>query len=189
MALGAARKIVRKDGIQALSGRKVTGRIGYTIGTLYHLFDGMDDLVERMNAETLAALYAHCSADVATSDVADRLKSLAFRFIEFVTKHPNEWDAVMSYRYKEGHETSDFYAIEIQRLFGLMAEATAQFYPDDATEEQAADMALLWSSLTGIWGVASSERRVGGTLEQMVERLVEMYLSARARAEGVTSAP
>lgn len=180
MALDAARQIVRKDGIQALSGRKVTGRIGYTIGTLYQLFDDMDHLVERMNAETLAALYDHCRVETEAATVATQLKTLAFRFIDFVKAHPNEWDAIMSYRYKDGHVSSDFYIYEIQRLFGLMATATAQFYTDETQEEQAADMALLWSSLTGIWGIASSERTVGGTMEQMIDRLVEMYISARS---------
>lgn len=180
MALEAARQIVRKDGIQALSGRKVTARIGYTIGTLYQLFDDMDHLVERMNAETLAHLFEHCRAEIDADTVSGQLKTLAFRFIEFVKTHPNEWDAVMSYRYKDGHVSSDFYVDEIQRLFGLMANATAQFYPEGAAEDQAADMALLWSSLTGIWGIAASERTVGGSMEQMIDRLVEMYVSARS---------
>lgn len=179
MALSAARDIVVKDGLSALSGRKVTGRIGYTIGTLYQLFNDMDDLVERVNAGTLAALYTHCSQELDTLDVAHQLKTLALRFIEFVQTHQNEWDAVMSYRYKDDHVMSDFYALEIQRLFGLMEQATSQFYPDGAHEEQAADMALLWSSLTGIWGIASSERELGGPLEHMIERLVNMYISAR----------
>lgn len=181
MALDAAREIVVQDGIQALSGRKVTGRIGYTIGTLYQLFEDMDELVERLNAGTLAALHAFCSENLETRNVADQLKTLGLRFTQFVQAHPNEWDAVMTYRYKEDHVTSDFYAFEIQRLFGLMEQTTDHFYPDQQSkDEQAADMALLWSSLTGIWGVASSERQVGGTLEQMIERLVKLYIDARS---------
>ena len=60
MALESARAIVVEEGISALSGRKVTARMGYSIGTLYQIFDGMDDLVERMNARTLEALYNQC---------------------------------------------------------------------------------------------------------------------------------
>jgi hypothetical protein len=86
----------------------------------------------------------------------------------------------MSYRYREDHTTSEEYHREILLLFGLMESATEQFYGADDQEQQAADMALLWASLTGIWGVASSERNVGGTLEQMIERLIELYLAARS---------
>ena len=180
LALESARAIVIEDGILALSGRKITARIGYTVGTLYQLFDGMDDLVERMNAQTLAALYVHCSKGVEHDEVAAQLKALGILFIEFAKARPNEWDAIMSYRFKENHTTSEEYHREILRLFGLMESATQQFYGKDDQEEHSADMALLWASLTGIWGVANSERQVGGSIEQMIERLIRMYLDARS---------
>lgn len=181
LALDSARSIVKADGITAVSARKVTKRMGYTIGTLYQHFDDMDDLVERMNAETLAALYEHCHEGAALGDTAAQLKAFGILFIEFVKAHPNEWDAIMSYRFKDDHTTSDEYSYEIQRLFGLMETATQQFYDKDEHEAHSADMALLWASLTGIWSVANSERQVGGSLEQMIERLIGMYLDARSK--------
>lgn len=180
LALDAARAIVIEDGIAALSGRKVTKRMGYTIGTLYQLFDGMDDLVERMNAGTLALLYEHCRPGAEHADVARKLRAFGMLFTEFVKDHPNEWDAVMSYRYGEDHSRSDEYNREILRLFGLMETATAQFYDDGDQEEHSADMAILWASLTGVLGVANSERRLGDmSLEQMLDRLIRMYLKSR----------
>ena len=180
LALESARTIVKADGIAGLSARKVTHRMGYTIGTLYQHFDGMDGLVERMNADTLAALYDHCSTGAVPQDVALRLRAFGLRITEFVQTHPREWDAVMSYRYKKGHTGAEFYYHETSRLFGLLQAATGQFYSDDEREDQAADLAMLWASLTGIWGVASSERELGGTLEQMIDRLIAMYLKARS---------
>ena len=180
LALKSARNIVQSEGITALSARKIASAMGYTIGTLYQHFDGMDGLVERMNAQTLAALYAHCQKGAQNGETAAQLKALGILFTEFMQAHPNEWGAIMSYRYKDDHTTSEGYHREILRLFGLMENATAQFYSADEQEQQAADMALLWASLTGIWGVASSERNVGGTLEQMIDQLIALYLSARS---------
>ena len=179
LALKSARKIVATEGIGALSGRKVTGQIGYTIGTLYQLFDDMDDLVERMNAETLAMLYDHCRTGAHRDGVAEQLKALAILFGEFVREHPNEWDAVMSYRYKDDHTTSEDYHREILKLFGLMENATRQFYAEGEEDQHAADMAMLWASMMGILGIASSERQVGGSFEQMLEQLIDMYLKSR----------
>ncbi|MDA9865258.1 WHG domain-containing protein [bacterium] len=180
LATESARAIVVKDGVSALSVRKVTARMGYTVGTLYQLFDGMDDLVEHMNAMTLAALYDHCSTGIEQGDVAAQLKALGILFIEFAKAHPHEWDAIMSYRFKDDHTMSEEYHVEILRLFGLMKSATGQFYGKGEQDEHSDDMALLWASLTGIWGVANSERQVGSSLEQMIERLIRMYLDARS---------
>lgn len=179
LALDSARKIVAKEGITALSGRKVTGQMGYTIGTLYQLFDDMDDLVEQMNAETLATLYTHCQSGADQDGVAQQLKVLGVLFGEFVRAHPNEWDAIMSYRYKDDHTTSEQYHREILKLFGLMEGATRQFYTKGEEDQHAADMAMLWASMMGILGIAFSERQVGGSFDQMLEQLIDMYLKAR----------
>ena len=90
LALDAARGIVVKDGITALSGRKIASEIGYTVGTLYQIFDDMDDLVERMNAETLAHLYDHCRQGEDRDDIGARLKAFGLLFMEFASGHPYE---------------------------------------------------------------------------------------------------
>lgn len=180
LALESARQIVAEEGIDGLSGRKVTRKIGYTIGTLYQLFEDMDDLVERMNVQTLQRLYAHCQIDQSLDEVDEQLKELGQRFIEYVTMHPNEWYAVMSYRYKDNHTVSDAYNGAIQKLFGLMERVTLPLYADDERQEQSLDMALLWTSLTGLLGIAASERKLaGGSIEEMTERLIKMYLASR----------
>ena len=53
MAIAAAAEIVEKEGFQSLTARKVAGRIGYTVGTLYHVFRNFDDLVMHLNAQTI----------------------------------------------------------------------------------------------------------------------------------------
>ncbi len=179
LALDAARKIVVDEGIAGLSARKVATKIGYTVGTLYQIFDDMDDLVERLNAATLAALHDHCAAGVKQGGVEDQLKALGVLFDGYARAHAAEWDAVMSYRFKDGHETADFYHTQILKLFSLMEAATRELYGPDEKEEHAADLAMLWASLTGILAVANSERKVGGSLDQMLGRLVSMYVKAR----------
>ena len=180
MALESARAIVVENGVSALSGRKITARMGYTVGTLYQLFDNMDELVCTMNARTLRALYKRCLENSATGSVADRLRAFGMTFVTFVENHSNEWEAVMSYRYGERHVFTEEYEAQIRELFGLMREATGQFYSETEIDEHSADMAVLWASLTGILSVAVSERQVGGlTLEQMLDRLIQMYLSGR----------
>ena len=180
MALESARAIVIEQGIAGLSGRKVTGRMGYTIGTLYQIFSGMDDLVETMNARTLEMLYEKCRPNLELEAVADQLRAFGLSFIEFVKEHPREWHAVMSYRYGEEHTFKPEYDEQVRALFGLMRKSTGHLYGEDEAKEHATDMGVLWASLTGIFSVAASERHVGGlTLEQMIDRLIGIYLQSR----------
>ena len=44
MALSAAREIAEEDGLGGLTARRIAAKIGYSAGTLYNLFDDLDDL-------------------------------------------------------------------------------------------------------------------------------------------------
>ena len=57
MALDAARELTAERGLKNLTTRKVAERVGYTVGTLYQVFQDADDMIEQMNGETLARLY------------------------------------------------------------------------------------------------------------------------------------
>ena len=61
LALDSARQITAEEGLRGLKARRVAREIGYTIGTIYNVFEDLDDLIVQMNAETLGALYAACS--------------------------------------------------------------------------------------------------------------------------------
>ena len=57
MALAAARKIAEKEGLRGLTARRIAREIGYTVGTLYNLFDNLDGLIVHLNGTTLDTLY------------------------------------------------------------------------------------------------------------------------------------
>ena len=57
MALEAARQIAEKEGLRGLKARRIARDIGYTIGTLYNLFEDLDDLIVHLNGRTLDDLY------------------------------------------------------------------------------------------------------------------------------------
>ena len=65
MALSAAEQIVVEQGYEGLSARKVASAIGYTVGTLYLVFENIDDLILNINARTLDRLHAKMTASQA----------------------------------------------------------------------------------------------------------------------------
>ena len=63
-AIRAGREIIESKGFSGLSARKVAGKIGYTVGTLYNVFDNFTDLICHINSETLDDLGNYLEASL-----------------------------------------------------------------------------------------------------------------------------
>ena len=76
-ALAAAQRIVETDGFRALTARSVADAIGYSPGTLYNLFENLDDLIIHLNGRTLDALYDRLAPDAAAPSHGARVARVA----------------------------------------------------------------------------------------------------------------
>lgn len=181
LILTNARRIVRDDGIDALTARKIASAAGYTVGTIYQHFGNMDDLVHRLNGETLGMLFDHCSALPEQASPRDRLFTLAMAFVNFAEHHPNEWESVISYRYGPKHEWAADYDQMVNRLLGLLVEATDALYDEGTRDEQLLDIRLLWASMYGIFSLHASGRLGKGvTVDDMTQRLIDTFIRANS---------
>lgn len=181
MALNAARAIIRKDGVSALSTRLLAQRIGYTSGMLYQVFRNRDDLVEQVNIQTLAMLYDHCKSEPEDLPVQTRLGRLAEDFVSFASAHANEWDAVINYPFSPDHQSSPVTQKHIDQLLDLLCDAISELYEPHQAERKRRDARLLWNSLYGIFALASAGRlNVDRSYSDAVDDLIGLYLAARA---------
>ena len=84
MALAAAEQLVVENGLEGLSARKVAKAIGYTVGTLYLVFENIDVLILQVNERTLDRLYARMDRARANARGArDYLLQLGEVYISF----------------------------------------------------------------------------------------------------------
>ena len=180
LILESARRIVQTDGIETLTARKIAAGTGYTAGTIYQHFEGMDDLVHQLNGGTLLSLYEHCAGLDLIGSPGENLTILANSFVEFAEARVNEWEAVISYRYGPDHEWSENYDITVSKLLGLMGTATTALYTKDETAKQLKYMRLLWVSLYGAFTL-NTAGRLGKeqSLQEIIASLVEMFLSSK----------
>ena len=170
LILTNARRIVREDGVDALTARKIAAAAGYTVGTIYQHFGNMDDLVHRLNGETLRMLLVDCSKVPEQRETRDRLFALAKTFVGF---------AVIFYRYGPGHEWSADYDRIVDQLLGLLLDATSALCGDRDQKEQILDVRLLWASMYGIFSLNANGRLgQGTTLDEMAHRLIDIFVRA-----------
>ena len=112
MILDAATGLIDRDGPAGLSARAVARKIGYSVGTLYNLFDDLDDLVWQVNGRTLDSLEANLAASATGSGAEQRVRRLAQTYLDFVTTYPKRWALVLENR-SSGAEPPRWYSERI----------------------------------------------------------------------------
>lgn len=177
LILATAKRIVREDGIDALTARKIASAAGYTVGTIYQYFGNMDDLVLRMNGETLGLLYEECSKVPQAGSSRDRLLGLAKAFVQFGDENKNEWEAVISYRYATEQQWSPDYDVQVNQLLDLMMDATRPLYSKRDRGRQTQDVLMLWASMYGIFSLHANDR-LGAPVDEMTRRLIDTFVGA-----------
>ena len=186
MALAAARRIVAAEGLRGLSTRKIAGEIGYAAGTLYQLFDDLDDLIMRLNGITLDALLLKCKSVDLEREPERVLQDLAECYIDFVTENPKLWTAVVEHNLPSGQDIPQWYMEKIGKLLGLAEAALAPLYSSSQSEKRFLDARVLWSGLYGIASLARAHQISPKlTPQDLVEALIRNYL-AGLRAQGQT---
>ena len=178
MALAAAREIAEGDGLQGVTARRVAARIGYSAGTLYNLFASLDDLIVRLNGETLDALYDALSGTIRESEPEAALLGLARRYLAFTREHPRLWSLLFEHRLPEGQPLPDWHAEKILRLLALLERAQAPLFGPGEEGARHHSARVLWSSLHGMVALESAGKLVATeTVEALVETLVANYVS------------
>ena len=74
MTTANGRKIVKKEGLENLSTRKVSDSIGYAVGTIYNIYNDRDDLVIHINLKTLNSLHTALKKVVKANKIFNELK-------------------------------------------------------------------------------------------------------------------
>ncbi|MCG6862018.1 MAG: TetR/AcrR family transcriptional regulator [Chromatiaceae bacterium] len=180
MALEAAERIIDEQGYAALTARKVAAGIGYTVGTLYLVFQNLDDLVLQVNGRTLDALHARLTtAAEDCGDGAACVLALGHAYLAFAHANRNRWGTLFEHNLPPGREVPDGYRAKVAANFELveaqLRQAAPHRFPDEIQEAARA----LWSGVHGVCILGLTERLGilgSGTLETLVESLVGNYL-------------
>ena len=184
MALDAARKIVEKHGLRGLSTRNVAKLIGYSPGTLYQLFDDLDELILRLNAQTLDGLIASCREVDPGIGPEPALQDLARRYIAYVNRHRGLWNAIFEHSLPPGRETPAWWSERTATLLGFAERAIGPLFGAGEEARCRHEAQVLWAGLYGIASLASSDKLPAGeSAEAMVATL------ARNAIAGITMRP
>lgn len=188
MVLSAAREIAEQEGLGGLTVRRIATQIGYSGGTLYNLFENLDDLVVHLNARTLDSLYEELAGATLEEDPEAAVRALTECYVRFTREHPRLWNLLFEHRLPNGTDPPDWYYEKIERARGLLERALAPLFGPGRETERLHSARVLWSSLHGICSLETAGKLVKTeSVEAMSESLISYYLAGLR--EGVEQSP
>ncbi len=185
MALEAAEQLVSEQGPGAFSARKVAGAIGYTVGTLYLVFDNLDDLILQMNARTLDRLHGRMlQARIQCRNSREALLRLGETYIRFADEDPHRWEMIFGHRTAEGEKTPEWFQQKVARMFALVEAVMQPLAKRRSAPEIAQAARALWGGVHGICILALTDKLgVAGvqSVQDLAQSLINNYLEGFTR--------
>lgn len=176
----AATSIVAEKGFAGLSAREIARKIKYSAGTLYNVFDNIDDLLVTIEIRLLDTLAAHLDSQPKTGDVRTDLRTLASAYLNFARENQNLWNLVTDHHLAQGTKLSNEFNGRLSRLsdFVTLAINPIAAMPDCQRTKEAAS--VLWAGIHGINALAASGKCPTVTYDNaglLVDNLIETYLA------------
>jgi len=180
MALLAAEQIVVEKGYEGLSARKVAAAIGYTVGTLYLVFENIDDLILNINARTLDRLHAQMIKSPAKpGEARDHLLHLGHVYIRYANEDPHRWAMVFEHRFSEDRAVPVWYQEKITRMFAVVEEGLEPLAGNRPRQEITQAARAIWGGVHGICILALTDTLgVAGvaSVQELTRSLISNYL-------------
>jgi AcrR family transcriptional regulator len=180
MTVAAARGIVEDHGFRALTVRKIADAIGYSPGTIYNLFDNLDDLIIRLNGGTLDELFDRLSAIEGSGDPTLDLDRLLGAYLAYLDAHPSLWNLLFEHTRPEGQVLPKWYVDKVADILGLLEQALSPHFPEDRANEKRHAARVLWASLHGICSLSQAGKLEVVTTQaprEMARLLVSIFLA------------
>lgn len=132
-------------GFGRFSSREVAKRIGYAVGTIYHVYGTLDHLLEAVNTRTFV-IWGDAIAAELESRGEDRIAALVEGYFAFAHAHRNLWNAIYDYHLPPGRTVAQDQQLARDRLTGIVTREVAAALPPP----RRADAAAITRSLIAI---------------------------------------
>ncbi|MGQ0672082.1 MAG: TetR/AcrR family transcriptional regulator [Hyphomicrobium sp.] len=159
LILHASTEIIERSGLSGLSAREIARRIEYSPGTLYNVFDNLDDLVltiEGRLLDRLAVVLADASRT--ETDPRARVLKLASAYIAFTHENPKLWNLLFEHHLPAGHDVPDWYQEKLEELLASLEQALAPLVDGRDPQALRRSARVLWAGVHGITSLSTADK-------------------------------
>lgn len=181
--LQAATELISSNGLEGLSAREVARRIGYSAGTIYNVFDNLDDLILTIEGRMLDELDRKLDALPHAGDARTDLLLLAETYLAFTHSNPKLWNLLFEHHLPAGTDVPPSYRAKLETLLARIENAMGPLTDGEADSARKRAARVLWAGVHGITSLSTADKLSNVSTEAawpLVKDLVETYLDGLA---------
>lgn len=158
--LEEALRIIEEGGVEQLSFREVSRRVGVSHQAPYKYFDSRDDILAELLTRSFVEFAAHLEARPRAADPCADMQAMGEAYLDYARRHPLKYRLMFGTPMPdpERHpammaEARRAFALLRQRLATMPVSAPAPAAPDDV----ALDALFVWSTIHGLASLLGSD--------------------------------
>jgi len=158
LIIQAATHIVEQDGLAGLSAREIAKRVNYSPGTLYNVFENLDDLLLTIEARLLDKLATRLKNVNSDGTPPQRLCQLANAYLAFTQENPKLWNLLLEHRMPASREVPDWYRAKLSSLLAPLMDALSPLLDGFDAQEREQAARTLWAGVHGITSLSTTDK-------------------------------
>jgi AcrR family transcriptional regulator len=162
--IDAAERAIAANGLAGLRARDLARESGCAVGTIYNVFEHLDELILCVGLRTLALLDAALGATRlarpygSIEDAADDLVRLALAYLEFAAEHTARWRALFDHRMSEARPLPQWFVDQQHALFAQVERPLVTLLPELDPDARRTLARTLFSAVHGIVALGLEEK-------------------------------
>lgn len=151
LLLKVGRQMVRDNGAEALTVRKLSEASGCSVGAIYNQFSNMENFIVIINYMTLDSLVSRLEKVKNTKNPYTDINNILTQFIDYVSENKNLWYMLYNFHLRNtNREYSIFYLRKIVRIIDIVNNLIERILPKVEVPERVLSAEVLWLTLFSV---------------------------------------
>ncbi len=180
LIIKTATQLLKSEGLAGLTARDLAGSIGYSPGTLYNVFDDLDDLILVIEGRLLDDLAQRLKDVPPSHDPVERVCQLAAAYLAFTHDNPKLWGLLFEHRMPSDWDMPPAYKAKLEIPLAILENSLIPIIGNANQERLSCTARVLWASVHGITSLSTSDKLstiTNDSADVLITTLVRTFLA------------
>ena len=156
--LEAAQSIIERDGLVGLSAREIARLIDYSPGTLYNIFENLDEVLLTLQSQMVASLVDELRKTKLGPSTFENIELLSRTYLDFALDNKRMWNLLFTHYLPQGMNPPQALHDNVNALSAMVAEVLTGLMPKASRQEIEIAAKTLWAGVHGITAIAVTDK-------------------------------